>query len=220
MDPGTDTISGTRSQIRASGNRGSRLCISASCQHGGGLRSRWCSSACRRRAGRCSGKWRHDNILRLCPCCEPQQRPGLGTSAWWGRTQTLAHKRTASHQHSTVAPFFFTQRLPSEVRKPQVQALDCRICPHRFQLCCAHVAPIFPNVFELNSVIIYVSTGEIAACPLLCPLLCQHLPFAGALWAAVFLVGRLLLRGRGGSCASGLASARALGVVSVLRSEE
>ena len=151
--------------------------------------------------------------------CVLDHRPGR-CPTWWGRIQTLAHKRTASHQHSTVAPFFFTQRLPSEVRKLQVQALDCRNCLHRFQLCCAHVAPIFPNVFELNSVIIYVSTGEIAACPLLCPLLCQHLPFAGALWAAVFLVGRLLLRGRGGSCASGLASARALGVVSVLRSEE
>ena len=58
------------------------------------------------------------------------------------------------------------------------------------------MASIFPNVFELNSVIIYVSTGEIAACPLLCPLLCHHLPFAGALWAAVFLVGRLLPRAR------------------------
>ena len=55
---------------------------------------------------------------------------------------------------------------------------------------------IFPNVFEFNSAIIYLSTGEIVACPLLCPLLCQHLPFAGALWAAVFLVGRLLPRAR------------------------
>ena len=74
---------------------------------------RWQDGAAR--APRCSGKWRDDNILRLCPCCEPRQRPGLGTSAWWGRTQTLAHKRTASHQHSTAAPFFFTQRLPPEV---------------------------------------------------------------------------------------------------------
>ena len=176
MDPGTDTISGTRSQIRASGNRGSRLCISASCQHGGGLRSRWCSSACRRRAGRCSGKCRHDNILRLCPCCEPQQRPGVGTSAWWSRI-----RRTSI---------------------PQVQALDCCICLHCYQRCCAYLALVFPNVFEFRSVIMYFSTGEVAACLLLCPLLCRHLPFAGALWAAVFLVGRLLLRARGGSCDS------------------
>ena len=113
-------------------------------------------------------------LLRLCSCCEPQQRPGVGTSAWWSRI-----RRTSI---------------------PQVQALDCCICLHCYQRCCAYLALVFPNVFEPRSVIIYFSTGEVAACPLLCPLLCQHLPFAGALWAAVFLVGRLLLRARGGSC--------------------
>ena len=111
-------------------------------------------------------------------------------------------EQDTSHQHSTVEPFFFTQRLPPppEVRKLQVQALDCCICLHCYQRCCAYLALVFPNVFEFRSVIIYFSTGEVAACPLLCPLLCRHLPFAGALWAAVFLVGRLLLRARGGSC--------------------
>ena len=69
-------------------------------------------------------------------------------------------EQDTSHQHSTVEPFFFTQRLPPppEVRKLQVQALDCCICLHCYQRCCAYLALVFPNVFEFRSVIIYFST--------------------------------------------------------------
>ena len=104
---------------------------------------RWCSSACRSRAGRCCsaschalkphcrGHGRHHKLGPRLPSaaseflssqgflnaviwfggrkeptihCVDLVIPAGGLDTWWGRIPTLAHKRTASHQHSTAAP--------------------------------------------------------------------------------------------------------------------
>ena len=99
-------------------------------------------------------------LWEMSSCQHPAFVPLLrATTTARGRNIRVVEQDT-SHQHSTVEPFFFTQRLPPppEVCKLQVQALDCCICLHCYQRCCAYLALVFPNVFEFRSVIIYFST--------------------------------------------------------------
>ena len=48
---------------------------------------------------------------------------------------TQARERGDLQDPFASAPFSFSQRLLPEVRKPQVQAPNCLICPHCFQQC-------------------------------------------------------------------------------------
>ena len=82
---------------------------------------------------------------------------GVPKMASSGRSQKRRYFRTCARHvrphDSTATTFSFWQRLLPEVRKLQVHALNCRICPHCFQECYAHLAPILPTVFEFRQVL-------------------------------------------------------------------